>query len=216
MAGLGAAAALPEVSTPVAVAAPAVPTTALPIAPSRSLLDVNSIIKNMRDRGRGSLYDHVRLKAGSLMPDWHYGFQVPVGQVDPDSCTPKTFSDTNMLSGGMMHPPYDMLVQRFLFLLHPSVLAEDRDALLSDYAWEFTVMEKVKVRQPLLVGSATGTSETCVDGFGERTCYDLEQFPIYLPPLVHFGVSLRGKSFQLKGDLDLRVILDGLRDYPVC
>lgn len=196
-------------------------------------VDINTLIGHMVDRRRDAIYDRVRLKAGLVVPLVLKCFQVPVGQADPfDSLHVRTFADTNMLCSGQLAPPYDMVVQRILFLFQPTCSERDRNRMAADYWWDFKLQEKSQNRHPMLVSAAVGKPEDIIKNFGktptipeppvsnidllgEGVCWDLKDRARYIPPLVQFTLLIQGQPFQLKADLDFYVFLDGLRDYPV-
>ena len=211
-------------------------------APEAPKLDINSMIAHMTDRRRDSLYDRVHLKAGTMLPHVITCFQVPVGRYDDfDRSHIRTYVDTNMHQSGMLPAPHDMLVRRVLHLFQPSCSEAARNAFLAAYQWDFRIMERSFNRGPALVSAAVGTPDMVIENFGKGSwlndkgdraddsaskmeslgrgiawdLVDVEDYRKYIPPLVYFAVELRGEPFELPGDLDFYVMLDGLRDWPV-
>lgn len=189
----------------------------------------------MVDRRHDTLYDRVRLRAGSIVPPLMHCFNVPVGRN-------KGFEDTNMWQASQLPAPHDMVVERFLFLFQPGALDIDRNAFLSRYIWRFKILEKYVETEPVLICAAEGRPEMLVENFGKGTwledksprendstsslrklgegvCWDLcfkgTDLRKYLPPLVTFDVELHGAPFELQGDLDFYVMMEGQRDWPV-
>jgi len=210
--------------------------------PEESRVDINAMVSNLADRRHDTLYDRVRLKAGTITPHLITCFQVPVAQFDPfDSKHIRTYVDTNMLQSGMLPPPHDMLVRRVIHLFQPSCSETARNSFLASYQWDLRVMEKVFSREPALVSAAVGTPDMVIENFGKGSwlndkgdraddsaskmeslgrgvawdLLDVEDYRKYLPPMMYFAVELRGQPFELPGDLDFYVMLDGLRDWPV-
>ena len=202
-------------------------------------IDMNVLLANMVDRRRQGLYDRVRLKAGEMMPASLMRFCIPVGGFDPLVGRVKTFADTNMMASRQLNAPFDMIVSRILFLFQPTCNPVDRDAILARYAFEFSIIVKVFVRQPTAAGAAEGDIEKAFDNFGRGSQLDENSRPEdapffainricdeagwnlgklgskYIPPLVPFDVTLQGEAFPLQSDLDFYIILDGLMDFPV-
>lgn len=209
-----------------------------PVRP-RPALDINAVLAGMVDRRHDALYDRVRLRAGDRMPARIRCFQRPVGT--PDEFTPsrpKDFADTNMWQAGQLPAPHELIATGFLYLFQPWTGEADRDQFLQNYHWQFQLMEKVKARQPVLLGAATGTPEAVMDNFGKGTwlndkgsraddsesvihrigkgiAWDIHDFAVYIPPLCYFCLTLEGEPFQLTQDFDMYVMLDGVRDFPV-
>jgi hypothetical protein len=183
---------------------------------------------SMVDRRRDAIYDRIRLRAGHRAPSKMRFFRIPVG-IESDWTETKTYADTNMVVSGMLPPPHDAVVQRFLLLFQPSSSEVDRNALVANYAWEFGLLQKVMQRQPALVAAAVGEPEMVLENFGKgswmnspeqastsrpevlgwQCWWDLKNSPIYIPPLAPFRVELTGEPFTIQNDLD------GTRDYPV-
>jgi hypothetical protein len=208
-------------------------------APERPMLDINAVLGSMVDRRRDVLYDRVRLRAGDQMPATIRCFLQPVGT--PDQFTPswiKSFADTNMWNSGQLPAPHEMVVSNFLYLFQPWTGEFDRDRFLENYAWQFQIQEKIKARQPALLGAATGTPEAVMDNFGKGTwlndkgsraddsesvihrvgkgiAWDIREFAVFVPSLCYFCLELQGYPFQLQADFDMYVMLDGLRDFAV-
>ena len=209
---------------------------------SETKVDINSMLGSIMDRRRDTLYDRVRLPGGTVLPSTIVCFQVPVGRADLfDPLHVRTYVDTNMHSAGQLNAPHDMIVRRVLHLFQPSCSEVTRNAFLAAYQWDFRLMEKAVNREPALVSAAVGTPDMVIENFGKGSwlndkgnraddsaskmeslgrgvawdLVDLEDYRKYIPPLMYFAVELRGQPFQLPGDLDFYVMLDGLRDYPV-
>lgn len=203
-------------------------------------VDINALLGQMKDRRRDSLYDRLQLKAGTRMPAQLRFFQVPVGQ--PDAYNPvhvRGYNDTNMWTAGSLPAPHEFIVQRFLMLFQPWMNPGDRDALLGAYHWQFQVLSKIIARQPGIVGSAEGKPDDLLENFGQGTWLNndgdrrndstsvlhrvapgiaweaSEACARFIPALAWFGVELSGEPFRLQSDLDMYVMLDGMRDCEV-
>jgi len=196
-----------------------------------SPLDTSTLLGFDRDRRRGNLYDRVRLPAGET-PRTIELFRVPIGHGEPV----KTSADTNALTHSDigLPPPYDMIVDGFMLLFQPSGAAEDRDAFLATYYWEFTVLERRICGGPALLGAMEGDVEAkgkeglvlrpltedapkYVRKIGQGLGWSLRgQYSVYLPPVLPFAVRLYSPhSVVMKAPLDFYVMLDGIRGYPI-
>ena len=141
----------------------------------------------------------------------------------------KTFSDTNMLGPGRngFQPPYDLILQRYLFLFPPSCCDGDRDEFIRAYNWEFWILCKLRHRLPVGLCAASGKPQDLVEKFGSEdpvsniqklgtsVCFELGAYALYLPPLVGFAFNIDGQPFIPARNLDFFIFLDGLRDVPV-
>lgn len=188
--------------------------------------NISSIFADVVDRRQGSVYDRIRLPRHATLPQTIALFQHPIGEG-------RSFADTNMYFAGEFHPPMDLIAQRFLFLFQPTVAEQDRNTFVANYRWELRVLEKIMQGQPVLRCAAISKPENLIPDFGKprnglegeasalsnignHVCWDLEEFQIYIPPLVHFELTLYAEqTLTLANDFDMYVMIEGQRDYAV-
>jgi len=182
--------------------------------------DFNSLISNMVDRHRDGLYDRVRLNAGVLVPERIDCFQEGIG-------ARRSWIDTNLTDNGQLAAPFDAIVARFLLVFQPGGSLRDQMSLLKGRILEFSIIDKVFQRHPLLEFSVRGNVADVIQHFGSEDCkgslqrfavpfaYDLGELKRNIPPLCRFKVSLAGQVFTPQSDMDFYVILDGTTDWPV-
>ena len=173
------------------------------------------------------LYDRVRVPAGEWMPKWHPMFSSPVGYNRPGSWDFKTLLDTNMHTAGHLNPPMEFSIERIVFLFNPGMAEADRNALCSNFYFEFQLDQKILVRGPLVRGAAEGVPRTYLDNFGrtavpKRTGKRLGEElavvlrkPIHLPSLAYWALNLHGEPFQAAADMEFYAMFDGLGVFAV-
>jgi hypothetical protein len=189
--------------------------------PAASPLDNKALFfGEWKDTRREGLYDRVLLKAGVPTPREIICFQRSIDQVN-------SWAETNMMQPGILPAPFDVIVQRFLFLFQPMCSDSDVAAFLRNYVWEFWMEEKRMLRQPVLVCAAKGNMRDLVEGFGQADCngkirpyarpysFCLANAAKYIPPLLSFRLKLIGEPVTPEDDLDFYSIADGTMDVPV-
>lgn len=181
---------------------------------------------NYLDERTHALYDCIHVDRGEMMPEKWPLFCDPIGSVKPGSFDFKTYLHTNMVRGGCLPAPQEMLVNRFLFLLSPGMAERDIVRLSTSSFWEFQLVQKIIARSPLLRAADESKPEEWLDNFGRYTVATRSSRigeeigvalvkPIHILPEMYFGMGLYSEPFKTEGDVDIYVLADGVGRFPV-
>lgn len=198
-------------------------------------VDFGGMLSRMVDVQDATAYDRVRLKAGRV-PMRLFFFQTPVGQTCPYSGLVKTWTDTSMCSSGCLSAPYELLVHRVLFAVHPSADQRDLDQLTAVCSWEFQLLQKIMHRGTLLLNAPArveltemvNPEETRPDSHDTRLTLGLPDEVrasahtsrttggVLIPSMAYFAVKIEcAQDVHLYSDLDLLIGLQGLECWAV-
>lgn len=172
----------------------------IPTTPTGAL-DVNTLIANMTDRTPWQWYDTLKLAPGTTVVGSYTLYQQQKGQPDQyNGNAVKTFVETNMLTGGMFSPPYDLLLKRIMVKFNDDARLYDLEQVCKFSYFELVIGEKVFFRGSLelhpagigLTGVSTQTTEsTYTNGvpnpYATRSFGD---FSRYIPPDFNFAFNL--------------------------
>lgn len=172
----------------------------VPILPNGAL-DVNTLVANMQDRTPWQWYDTLKLGPGATVANSYSLFQQQKGTADQyNNSAVKTFVETNMLSGGMFTPPYDLLMKRIMVKFNDDANLYDIIQVVKFSYFELFIGEKVFYRgnlelHPAGMGLSGVTSQTAQAVFtnGVPTPYATRSqgdFSRYIPPNFNFGFNL--------------------------
>jgi hypothetical protein len=170
--------------------------------PMAGQIDINALIASTLDRRKKYFHDMLKLAPGATVANTPYlMFQVPLGAQDPyNGNIAKTMLETNMRSGGMFNPPYDLIVNNLGFKFNEDVLLFDMEQLLKLCWFDFKILEKTMWdgglwRHPPGAGVSGATSATSEaawnNGIPEPgAIWWFGDYKKYIPPLVNFSLTL--------------------------
>jgi len=173
----------------------------IPVNPVTGQLDINALIGQMVDRRKWYFYDVLKLAPGTTVANQYSFFNVPLRNPDPNTNTvAKTELETNIRTGGLFNPPYDLILNNLGFYFVAGNLLYDITQVVN-YSWfEFKILEKTFFMGHLwrhppgagITGFSTSLSQQVWNnGLPEPgAIYHFGNFAKYIPPLVNFSLTL--------------------------
>lgn len=177
-------------------------------------------VQNKMDVQHTPLYDTFTIAAGGAVNNTTTALFSNVGPA-----AGKTLADTNMTQANRLPSPQAFSIMAFRIYWNSDILRADLNTLLTNFALEFFIAEKVYNRAPLwyyaagggIHGFTTRTSESAyVNGLPSREAIRSLAIPIVLENSLDFRANLTGTAFNLAaggaGGTGLRMtcLLDGL------
>jgi hypothetical protein len=155
----------------------------------------------MVDRRKWYFYDTLKLAPGATVANQYSFFNVALRSPDPNNNNvAKTEVETNIKTGGLFNPPYDLILNNLMFYFLIGNRLYDI-AQIVNYSWfEYKILEKTFFmghlwRHPAgagIQGFSTRTGESSwTNGLPEPgAIYHFGNFAKYVPPLVNFSLTL--------------------------
>lgn len=180
-------------------------------------------------------YDLMQIPEGELVPDLWSFFTVPLGHPLPGKCVwcghgqgvPQLYSKpplhTNQLRANSFPPPETHTWDALVFIFNPRTHEEDRMDMVENFYFELRLADRIVAQGPLVRSRVVGNLHDLVAvDTGRRKAVALDApysipfaKPIYVAPLQHFSLILRGHSFVSRSTIEMYAFLDGLGDFAV-
>lgn len=164
-------------------------------------LDVNTLIANMTDRTPWQWYDTLKIAPGGQLTGFYTLFQQQKGQPDQyNGSQVKSFVETNILTGGMFSPPYDLLMKRIMVKFNDDANLYDIVQFTKFSYFELVIGEKTFYRGNLelypaamgITGFSTNTAEAVwTNGIPNPYCArSFGDYSRYIPPNFNYAFNI--------------------------